>query len=183
MKTENIPYKIYLSESEMPQNWYNVRADMKNKPAPLVNPGTGKPMGFDDLRPVFCDELIEQELDNDTPYIPIPQETREDSIAARPVVPPGYRQGHYRLAFCGMFPYDKPKYTSRGTNVDEAALLAGLESGKVRAAGLDVYADEPATNKALYSHPMVSCTPHIGAATVEAQKRIGAEIVDIISKM
>ncbi|MBQ1804457.1 MAG: D-2-hydroxyacid dehydrogenase [Oscillospiraceae bacterium] len=73
--------------------------------------------------------------------------------------------------------------TSRGTNLDEAALLAGLESGKVRAAGLDVYADEPATNKALYSHPMVSCTPHIGAATVEAQKRIGMEIVDIISKM
>ena len=71
--------------------------------------------------------------------------------------------------------------TSRGTNVDEAALLAALESGKVRAAGLDVYADEPATNKALYSHPMVSCTPHIGAATVEAQKRIGAEIVDIIT--
>ena len=73
--------------------------------------------------------------------------------------------------------------TSRGTNVDEAALLAALESGKVRAAGLDVYADEPATNKALYSHPMVSCTPHIGAATVEAQKRIGAEIVDIIKGM
>jgi len=73
--------------------------------------------------------------------------------------------------------------TSRGTNVDEAALLEGLESGKVRSAGLDVYADEPASNKALYSHPMVSCTPHIGAATVEAQKRIGAEIVDIISKM
>ena len=71
--------------------------------------------------------------------------------------------------------------TSRGTNVDEAALLAALESGKVRAAGLDVYADEPATNKALYSHPMVSCTPHIGAATNEAQKRIGAEIVDIIT--
>lgn len=71
--------------------------------------------------------------------------------------------------------------TSRGTNVDEAALLAALESGKVRAAGLDVYADEPATNTALYSHPMVSCTPHIGAATVEAQKRIGAEIVDIIT--
>ncbi len=70
--------------------------------------------------------------------------------------------------------------TSRGTNVDEAALLAGLESGKVRSAGLDVYADEPATNKALYSHPMVSCTPHIGAATKEAQKRIGSEIVEII---
>ncbi len=70
--------------------------------------------------------------------------------------------------------------TSRGTNVDEAALLAALESGKVRSAGLDVYADEPATNKALYSHPMVSCTPHIGAATKEAQKRIGSEIVEII---
>ena len=63
-----------------------------------------------------------------------------------------------------------------------AALLAGLESGKVRAAGLDVYASEPAQNKALYSHPMVSCTPHIGASTVEAQKRIGQEIVDIITK-
>jgi len=73
--------------------------------------------------------------------------------------------------------------TSRGTNVDEAALLAGLESGKVYAAGLDVFADEPATNKALYNHPMVSTTPHIGAATVEAQKRIGFEIVDIISAM
>ena len=71
--------------------------------------------------------------------------------------------------------------TSRGTNVDEAALLDALNSGKVRAAGLDVYADEPASNAALYSHPMVSCTPHIGAATVEAQKRIGAEIVDIIT--
>ena len=84
MKTENIPYKIYLSESEMPQNWYNVRADMKNKPAPPVNPGTGKPMGFDDLRPVFCDELIEQELDNNTPYIPIPQEIRDFYKMYRP---------------------------------------------------------------------------------------------------
>ena len=64
-----------------------------------------------------------------------------------------------------------------------AALLAALESGKVRAAGLDVYADEPATNVALYSHPMVSCTPHIGSATVEAQGRIGEELVEIISKM
>ncbi len=71
--------------------------------------------------------------------------------------------------------------TSRGGNVDEAALLAALESGKVRAAGLDVWAEEPSKNHALYSHPMVSCTPHIGAQTVEAQKRIGAEIVEIIS--
>ncbi|MBO4913649.1 MAG: D-2-hydroxyacid dehydrogenase [Oscillospiraceae bacterium] len=70
--------------------------------------------------------------------------------------------------------------TSRGGNVDEAALLAALESGKVRAAGLDVWAEEPSKNHALYSHPMVSCTPHIGAQTVEAQKRIGAEVVEII---
>ncbi len=70
--------------------------------------------------------------------------------------------------------------TSRGDNVNEDDLLAALESGKVRAAGLDVFAEEPATNVALYSHPHVSCTPHIGAATKEAQKRIGAEIVDII---
>ncbi len=70
--------------------------------------------------------------------------------------------------------------TSRGDNVDEADLLEALNSGKIRAAGLDVYADEPATNKALYSHPNVSCTPHIGAATKEAQQRIGMEIVDII---
>ena len=70
--------------------------------------------------------------------------------------------------------------TSRGNNVDEDALLEALNSGKIRSAGLDVYADEPATNQALYSHPMVSCTPHIGAATREAQQRIGMEIVDII---
>ena len=73
--------------------------------------------------------------------------------------------------------------TSRGGNVDEKALLEALNSGKVRAAGLDVWAEEPSKNHDLYSHPMVSCTPHIGAQTVEAQKHIGAEIVEIISKM
>ena len=73
--------------------------------------------------------------------------------------------------------------TSRGGNVDEKALLEALNSGKVRAAGLDVWAEEPSKNHDLYSHPMVSCTPHIGAQTVEAQKRIGAEILEIISKM
>ena len=73
--------------------------------------------------------------------------------------------------------------TSRGGNVDEKALLEALNSGKVRAAGLDVWAEEPSKNHDLYSHPMVSCTPHIGAQTVEAQKRSGAEIVEIISKM
>ena len=70
--------------------------------------------------------------------------------------------------------------TSRGNNVDEDALLAALDSGKLYAAGLDVYAEEPSGNHALYSHPRVSCTPHIGAATREAQKRIGTEIVSII---
>ena len=84
MTTEKIPYKIYLSEDEMPQNWYNVRADMKVKPAPLLNPGTGEPMGFEDLRPVFCDELIRQELDNDTREIPIPQEIRDFYKMYRP---------------------------------------------------------------------------------------------------
>ena len=71
--------------------------------------------------------------------------------------------------------------TSRGTNVDEQALLDALNSGKVYGAGLDVYAEEPAKNSELYSHPKVSCTPHIGASTNEAQKRIGAEIVDLIA--
>ena len=75
MKTEkNIPYKIYLDEQEMPKNWYNVRADMKNKPAPLLNPGTLQPMTAEELGAVFCDELVQQELDNDTAYIDIPQE-------------------------------------------------------------------------------------------------------------
>ncbi len=74
MKEQKIPYKIYLSEDEMPRTWYNVRADMQVKPAPLLNPGTGEPMGFEDLRPVFCDELIAQELDNDTREFPIPAE-------------------------------------------------------------------------------------------------------------
>ena len=73
MTTENkIPYKIYLSEDELPTACYNVRSDMKNKPAPLLNPETGKPMTYEDLRPVFCDELIRQELDNDNRYIHIP---------------------------------------------------------------------------------------------------------------
>ena len=66
--------KTYLKEDELPKAWYNVRADMKKKPAPLLNPGTGKPVTFEDLQPVFCDELIKQELDNDTPYIPIPED-------------------------------------------------------------------------------------------------------------
>ena len=69
-----IPYKIYLNESEMPKSWYNVRADMKNKPAPLLNPATKTAMKPEELAPVFCDELIKQELDDDTAYFPIPEE-------------------------------------------------------------------------------------------------------------
>ena len=79
-----IPYKIYLSEDEIPKQWYNVRADMKNKPAPLLNPATMKPMSFDDLRPVFCDELIKQELDDTTAYIDIPDEIRNFYKMYRP---------------------------------------------------------------------------------------------------
>ncbi len=84
MSEAKIPYKIYLSEEEMPRTWYNVRADMKNKPAPLRNPATGEAMKFEDLQPVFCDELIRQELDNDTREIPIPQEVRDFYKMYRP---------------------------------------------------------------------------------------------------
>ena len=79
-----IPYKIYLSEEEIPTAWYNVRADMKNKPAPLLNPGTGKPMTAEELGGVFCEELVKQELDNDTAYIPIPQEIQDFYKMYRP---------------------------------------------------------------------------------------------------
>ena len=79
-----IPYKIYLEESELPKTWYNVRADMKNKPAPLLNPGTLQPMTAEDLAPVFCEELIKQELDNDTREYPIPQEIQDFYKMYRP---------------------------------------------------------------------------------------------------
>ncbi len=68
-----IPYKIYLTEDEMPTKWYNVRADMKQKPAPLLNPGTGKPLTLEEMQPIFCTELIKQELDNDTKWVEIPE--------------------------------------------------------------------------------------------------------------
>ena len=68
MSVNTIPYKTYLDENEMPTAWYNLRADMKNKPAPLINPGTREPMKAEELMPVFCEELVKQELDNDTRY-------------------------------------------------------------------------------------------------------------------
>ena len=84
MSENKIPYKIYLSEDEMPTAWYNLRADMKNKPAPLLNPGTGQPMTAQELEGVFCTELVRQELDNDTAYFQIPQEIRDFYKMYRP---------------------------------------------------------------------------------------------------
>lgn len=83
MKKE-IPYKIYLDESEIPTQWYNVRADMKNKPAPLLNPGTLEPLTIDDLNPIFCTDLNKQELDNDTPYFDIPEDIQKFYRMYRP---------------------------------------------------------------------------------------------------
>ena len=74
LSNQKIPYKIYLHEHELPQQWYNVRADMKHKPAPLLNPGTLKPMTVEELSGVFCTELAKQEVDDATPYIDIPEE-------------------------------------------------------------------------------------------------------------
>lgn len=83
-KDGNIPYKIYLEESEMPKAWYNLRADMKNKPAPLLNPATLEPMTFEELTPVFCEDLVQQELDDTTPYFEIPEEIRNFYKMYRP---------------------------------------------------------------------------------------------------
>ena len=84
MSEKKIPYKIYLEESELPKVWYNLRADMKNKPAPLLNPKTLQPMTEEDLKPVFCAELIKQELDDTTPYFEIPEEIQNFYKMYRP---------------------------------------------------------------------------------------------------
>lgn len=81
---QKIPYKIYLEENEMPKQWYNMRADMKNKPAPLLNPSTLKPMTAEELGQVFCEELVKQEMDDTTAYIDIPQEIRDFYKMYRP---------------------------------------------------------------------------------------------------
>ena len=81
---DNEKYKIYLEEDEIPTQWYNIRADMKIKPAPLLNPGTGKPATLEDLTPVFCEELAKQELDNDTKYFDIPEEIKKFYKMYRP---------------------------------------------------------------------------------------------------
>ena len=84
MSTSNIPYKIYLSENEIPKAWYNLRADMKNKPAPLLNPGTGQPLTAEEMSGIFCEELVAQELDNDTAFIEIPEDIRSFYKMYRP---------------------------------------------------------------------------------------------------
>ena len=84
MSENKIPYKIYLEESEMPKQWYNMRADMKNKPAPLLNPATLKPLTAEELIPIFCEELVKQELDETTPFVDIPQEIQEYYKTYRP---------------------------------------------------------------------------------------------------
>ncbi len=84
MANKEIPYKIYLEEQEMPKAWYNLRADMKNKPAPLLNPGTMQPMSAQELAPVFCQELVKQELDDTTAYFEIPDEIRKFYKMYRP---------------------------------------------------------------------------------------------------
>ena len=81
---KKIPYKIYLTEDEMPRDWYNVRADMVKKPAPLLNPATHHPMTAEELAGVFCEELVQQELDNEHPLIPIPEEIRNFYKMYRP---------------------------------------------------------------------------------------------------
>jgi tryptophan synthase beta chain len=84
MNEKEVPYKIFLEESEMPTQWYNMRADMKKKPAPLLNPGTLKPMKAEELSAVFCDDLVAQELDNDTAFFDIPDEIRNYYRTYRP---------------------------------------------------------------------------------------------------
>ena len=79
-----IPYKIYIEESEMPKQWYNVRADMKTKPAPILNPETLEPITVDELSGIFCKELAKQELDDTTAYIDIPEEIQEFYKMYRP---------------------------------------------------------------------------------------------------
>ncbi len=83
-KERTVPYKMYLSEEELPTHFYNVRADMKKKPAPLLNPGTLEPLKAEELSGIFCEELVQQELDNETAYVPIPEEVRDFYRMYRP---------------------------------------------------------------------------------------------------
>ncbi len=80
----DLPYKIYLAEDDLPKSWYNVRAVMPNKPAPLLNPETQKPVTLEELSRIFCEELAAQELDETNEYIPIPQPVQDFYRMYRP---------------------------------------------------------------------------------------------------
>jgi len=82
--SKKIPYRTYLSEEQMPKYWYNLRADMKEQHDPYVNPGTMKPIQYEDLLPVFCEELVKQEMNTTERYIAIPEEVREFYKTYRP---------------------------------------------------------------------------------------------------
>ena len=104
-----IPYKTYLSENEVPTAWYNVRADMKKKPAPLLNPATMKPCTATDLEPVFCSELVRQELDDTTPFFAMPREVRDFYRMFRPSpLIRAYFLFCWGNAWCG-FPFQRNK--------------------------------------------------------------------------
>ena len=81
---KKVPYRFYLTEDQMPTQWYNLRADMKEKPEPMLNPATMKPVTADDLNPIFCEELVKQELDDETRYFDIPEEIKEYYKVFRP---------------------------------------------------------------------------------------------------
>ena len=81
---KKIPHRVYLTEEQMPKQWYNLRADMKDLPDPLLNPGTGRPITEEELYPVFCEKLAHQELDNTTRYIDIPEEVQDFYKMYRP---------------------------------------------------------------------------------------------------
>ena len=81
---KNVPHRLYLTEEQMPKQWYNLRADMKEQPAPIINPATGKPAAVEDLYPVFCEELAKQEMDGTTRYFDIPEEVLDIYKIYRP---------------------------------------------------------------------------------------------------
>ena len=79
-----VPYRIYLSESEMPKHWYNLRADMKEQHDPYLHPATFKPVGLDDMKAIFCEELCYQEMNTTDRFIDIPEELQEFYKMFRP---------------------------------------------------------------------------------------------------
>lgn len=124
---KEIPYKIYLEESEMPKEWYNVRADMKNKPAPLLNPKTYQPMTEAELGQIFCEELVKQELDTTTPFIEIPEEIRNFYKM--------YRPSPLVRAYCLEEKLQTPakiyyKFTANQRIIAENAQFTGIAAGQ-----------------------------------------------------